>query len=396
MKILLTCHFPLQGSGSGIYTLNLAHALVKLGHKACIIMPENQILPDLDKKGVLLRPVYFNGICEDALDFNFPCFTTHPHSSNTFDNLSPEQLSQYENAFTSKIAHVMDEFMPNIAHSGHIWLISYYLTKFDIPLVLTCHGTDLIGYKNLQKFRPEAEAAIARAYACITISNENEKIVKELFPAHDNKCKMILNGYNPDIFYPGDTSVREVLDIFGITGYYSKIISFVGKFTSFKGIDILLNAAVDFERDDTAIILAGDGEIFNEMKELARKNCLHHVYFVHNQQQKVLRKLYGAASVSLLTSRVESFGLVIIEAMACGAPVVASDDGGAVDILNEDVGVLFRSEDPKDLAEKVNYVMDNVDKYDRDAIAKYALDNFSHSLSIKKVYKLYEDAIAAY
>ena len=193
MKILLTCHFPLQGSGSGIYTLNLAHALIKQGHEVCVIMPENEILPNEDEKGVVLRPVYFNGICDGALDFNFPCFTTHPRSTTTFNDLNDLQMSQYENAFTDKIAQVIDKFHPDLAHGGHIWLISYYLTKFDIPLVLTAHGTDLIGFRESVKFRPQANMAMEKAYACITISNENERLVKELFPDYAEKCKLILN-----------------------------------------------------------------------------------------------------------------------------------------------------------------------------------------------------------
>jgi len=85
MRVLLINHFPLEGSGSGTYTRNVAIHLAKLGHEVCIIFPENsehfRKLTDIK-----LHPVFF---CENAtgysgLSFNFPCFTTHPRSTFTF------------------------------------------------------------------------------------------------------------------------------------------------------------------------------------------------------------------------------------------------------------------------------------------------------------------------
>lgn len=84
MRILLMNHFPLQGSGSGVYTINIAHALVRKGHEVCIIMPENEELAELETGGVRLHPVYFDSCVDEALDFDFPCFTTHPRSVTTF------------------------------------------------------------------------------------------------------------------------------------------------------------------------------------------------------------------------------------------------------------------------------------------------------------------------
>ncbi|PWL79093.1 MAG: hypothetical protein DBY20_04240 [Coriobacteriia bacterium] len=88
MRILLMNHFPLQGSGSGVYTINIARALVRKGHEVCIIMPENEELAELEIDGVRLHPVYFNSCVDDALGFDFPCFTTHPAASRPSMNLT--------------------------------------------------------------------------------------------------------------------------------------------------------------------------------------------------------------------------------------------------------------------------------------------------------------------
>ena len=55
MRVLLMNHFPLQGSGSGVYTVNIARALVRKGHEVCIIMPENEVLAELDVDGIRRR-----------------------------------------------------------------------------------------------------------------------------------------------------------------------------------------------------------------------------------------------------------------------------------------------------------------------------------------------------
>lgn len=405
MRILLTCHFPLTGSGSGVYTLNVAHALAKCGHEVRIVMPENRQPEHYENFGV--HPVYFDGCTAEALPFNFPCFTTHPRSVQTFYDLSDEELSAYEGAFRAALEEEIETFAPDVIHCGHAWLIPHYAIDYKIPVVITVHGTDLIGYERSDRFHDEVAHAMQECASVITISQENDQLVRRLFPDQVEKCSLILNGYNSDVFYPevaqdASTDVssalaalrREVLDQFGIEGDFAYIVSFAGKFAHFKGIDILLRGAQKYQRDDTITILAGDGELFDEMTSLADELGLRNVAFVHNQPHAALRKLYSAADVSLLTSRKEPFGLVIIEAMACGAPVIGSDDGGAVDIVTPEVGMLFQSENPDDLAEKVTAVLDGKATFDRARVAAYAKERFSQDESIGHLIDRYERAIA--
>lgn len=404
------CHFPLTGSGSGVYTLNVAHALAKAGHEVRIIVPENQPPEDYDAFDV--HPVYFtssdgihpeiaqdaNGV--DVLEFNFPCFTTHPRSVQTFYDLTDEQLSSYEDAFRAALEYEIGEFKPDVIHCGHAWLQPAYAADYGIPVIVTVHGTDLIGYERIEAeggkaaevFGKAAKKALEEASAIITISKENDQLVRRLFPDEADKCHLILNGYNSDVFYPEKTTISDALAQFDIAGDFDRLISFAGKFAHFKGIDVLLRGAKDFMREDTALVLAGDGELFDEMTALAKDLGLENVFFVHNQPHEKLRKLYSAADLSLLTSRKEPFGLVIIEAMACGAPVVGSDDGGAVDIITPDVGLLFESENPEDLAAKVNMVLNGEASFERDVVARYAKANFSQDESIGQLVNIYENA----
>ena len=80
MKVLLINHFPLEGSGSGTYTKNIALHLRKRGHEVCVIFPENR--PVLMLPGIRMFPVMFSAgkASWSSLPFNFPCFTTHPRA----------------------------------------------------------------------------------------------------------------------------------------------------------------------------------------------------------------------------------------------------------------------------------------------------------------------------
>ena len=392
MRILMMNHFPLTGSGSGVYTMNVARALTRKGHEVCVIMPENEKLDSLDDSGIKLHPVYFNGCTDDALAFNFPCFTTHPRSVQTFYDLSDAELDEYERAFRNALEDELERFSPDIIHCGHIWLQASYAADYGVPLVITAHGTDLIGYRESARFRASAQKAYDAAYRIVVISSGNADIVNEIFP-NSEKCLLIRNGFDPSIIFPEDISVREELDSFGIERDYSTIVSFAGKFAHFKGIDILLRAAKIYDREGVVTIVAGDGELFGEMTKLKEELGLDNVYFVHNLTHDKLRKLFSSASVSLLPSRNEPFGLVAIEALACGTPVIASNQGGPLDIITPEVGLFFESEDHEDLAAKVRSVLDGAVNFDAKVVAAYALGKYSQDTSIDALIEVYEQAI---
>ena len=96
MKVLLVNHFPLQGSGSGVYVANIAKNLVKKGHSVCIITPENTS-NIVDLKNIKLHPVFFKykEEIEGQQDFNFPCFDPHPRSSLLFNDMDEDKYNYY-------------------------------------------------------------------------------------------------------------------------------------------------------------------------------------------------------------------------------------------------------------------------------------------------------------
>lgn len=387
-------HFPLTGSGSGVYTKNIADSLIKKGHEVCIIMPENT-KTSLLENNIKIHPVYFKGgnNIEGELPFNFPCFTTHPRSTQTFYDLTEEELALYIHAFKSALEEEIENFKPDVIHAGHIWILPSIAANYDIPLIITAHGTDLIGYNETEQFRPWANHAVENAENIITISKENSDLVKQCFPYAEDKTILIPNGYNSDVFYPEEVDKDEFLKQFEIDKHYDKVISFAGKFTSFKGIDLLLKAAKIYEDDNTLTILAGDGELFEEMNNLAEELNLKDTIFIKNRPHETLRKLYSIADISLIPSRNEAFGLVVIEAMACGTPVIGTNSGGIPDIITEETGMLFEPENYEELAEKVKQIINKETTFNKEAIAEYTKETYSQDKFIGQLIDIYEKSV---
>lgn len=403
MKILMINHFPLAGSGSGTYTKNLAVHLKQLGHEVCIIFPENTT--DYNQiDGIKLHPVFFknNQEIENALPFNFPCFTSHPRSTTTFSDLNQTQLNQYIDAFKKAIKEEIDTFKPDIIHGQHVWILSSLTSEYDIPLVLTAHGTDLMGYEKWPQFREYADKAIEKCKYVISISKDNCYLLKQIFPNAEDKIVMMRNGYDPNVFYPTDIDKDELLEKYHLDKKdydNKKIITFVGKLANFKGVDILLNAIKEYEdKQDSITLIIGDGDEKEFLHQLAKDLNLKSVYFLGNVDHNELRKFYNLADVSVVPSRREPFGLVAIEAMACGTPVIATNQGGLPDFVNNNVGALVNPEDATDLAKAIIEVLNRYDDIDEKTkwhkdIASNARDNYAQDKIILELYDLYQKSL---
>lgn len=404
MKVLFINHFPLTGSGSGVYTANLAKSLIRKGHEVAIIFPENRENYE-QYEGIKLYPVFFknNEIIRgvNQINMNFPCFTTHPRSTFNFRDMTIEEKQKYEEVFFDKINEVINQFKPDVVHAQHIWTLAGIAAecckRSNIPMIVTCHGTDLMGISDEEKRKENwgtnwAEKATEYAKAIVTISKDSNELAEKILPEARGKTIWIRNGVDSHVFSM-DTNInkKNVLKTIGIEKTYDKIVSFVGKLTEFKGVDVLLKAASKYEKDNILTLIVGDGELRTELENQSKKLKLKNVKFLGNQPQSKLKEIYNIANCSCVPSRREPFGLVAAEAMLCGTPVVATNEGGLPDFVTPDVGILVDVEDENKLAEAVMMILNGDIVFNREKISEKIRNNYSQDILIDEFIKLYKE-----
>ena len=179
-------------------------------------------------------------------------------------------------------------------------------------------------------------------------------------------------------------------------------ILYVGFINQNKGIDVLLKAMCRLRkhRPDLSLVLVGGSFYRNshrqreEVVELAGKlELTDHVTFVGPKKPKEVARYMQQSSLLVLPSRRESFGAVLVEALACGTPVVATRCGGPQDIVTDQVGVLVSPEDVDALARGIEHVLGNRSAYNADKLRNYALQRFSWGRVANDTVDVYREAL---
>jgi len=243
--------------------------------------------------------------------------------------------------------------------------------KAKIPLVAFCHGTALKMFNLEKKGDPEYPMRFKSmmeelkvfedVQAVVTISEDNKNMFLSHFPSFKEENIFVsLNGYNPLIFYKYPDTLQEGLKQFTTKPYegsgraketipgdnYQKMVLFVGKFADWKRLDMVLKTAKLYEAKypDICTVIAGTGGP-NDIKyyqDMAYEEVgLEHTYFVGAQMQPDLARLASIANIGVFPSKSEPFGMVFIECMACGTPVIGANSGGPRDFVSEAVGCLI-------------------------------------------------------
>ena len=386
MKLLLVNHFPLEGSGSGIYTKNIAAKMKDRDYNVKVLVVDNN--KNNEK---------YNFPVTTILHPQFPCFTTHPKSNKTFYDFSREEMNEYFNDFKKTIESEIESFKPDLIHSQHLWIAPFAVSLTNVPYIVTAHGTDIKGFKKDKRYHHAALKGAQNAEKIVAISKKVRDQIKKYYKIEDDKIKLIWNGFDENLFFPREIDLKNLsTELFEDKNTLKgdTIISFVGKLTHFKGVDLLLEAGKIYENelDDVITLISGDGELREELKYKAKKLNLKNFHFLGNQPQETLAKINSVSTLAVVPSRDEPFGLVALEAMACGTPVIASKTGGLVDFVNNEVGRLFPEGDVQSLAQSIISSIKENDKEKKGEFAKkYAHQNFSWNNVADELENLYKE-----
>jgi len=197
------------------------------------------------------------------------------------------------------------------------------------------------------------------ADAIITASNATHREA-QVAGAEEKKLYLIPNGVDTKRFNPsldGNAirerySIKDKFIVFTIRHHVPK-----------NGIEYLIKSIplVIKEINNVIFVIGGNGPLHRYYKSLARKlGVSKNVIFTGSIPQKKLPYYYAACDVFVIPSVIEAFGLVTIEAMACGKPVIGSRVGGICDIIEDGVnGYLVKPKNPREIAEKIILLLEN-------------------------------------
>jgi glycogen(starch) synthase len=248
---------------------------------------------------------------------------------------------------------------PDVLHA-HDWLVAYAAAALkdlgDLPLVATIHATEhgrhagrLFG--PTQRFIHAVERWLtAEADRVITCSSYMRRELTTLFDIPPSKLNMIPNQVDASAF-----EWREHEAIRGNLWPADRpLVLFAGRLQYEKGVQTILQAVPLIERGapGTGVLITGRGTYQHDLESLAAHLSLDgRVRFEGFVDEDRLRRLYAAADVVVVPSLYEPFGLVALESMASGTPVVAANTGGLREIVEHGVtGLRFVPGDPGSLA----------------------------------------------
>ena len=279
----------------------------------------------------------------------------------------------------------------DMIHAHFTWSAGYVgaklKEKYDVPFVVTAHGYDIyeLPFKD-KEWRTNIEYVLNAADAIITVSESNSKYIKKL--GVDTPVHIVPNGYRRDLFYQMDMErSRNKLNL----PHDKKIILTVGNLVDVKGHKYLIEAMghITKHRSDVMCVIVGSGKLETQLrKKITDMNLEDHVRLIGSKPHNEIPVWMNACDVFVLPSLNESFGVVIVEAMACGKPVVASAVGGITEIItNNSLGVLCKPEDIRALTDALEQAFDK--DWNRDVIRTYA-ERYSLEEIGKEIIRIYK------
>ncbi len=293
---------------------------------------------------------------------------------------APLTIRLYENKVERILKKILKTRKIDVLHAHSFYpsgIAAYDLgKKYGIPVVLTEHSTtfikDWLGLKGVYDYvKPTFDGVDASV--CVT-----EYFADLIYKKHqlDKKPMMIGNVLNP-VFQYVPKPKNEVFTFMMIARLYER-----------KRVHHIISAVAELKEQGLPVCvhIAGDGPMRAQLEQQAKElNVQENLVFHGHISRERVNELLRQSNALVHASVAETFGVVYIEAMATGRPVVAVANGGSLELIDDTNGFLVEPDNPHALAEAMKKMMVEYDRFDGDAISKAAISAFSEE-SIGKAY----------
>jgi D-inositol-3-phosphate glycosyltransferase len=342
-----------ETGGMNVYVLELSRELARLGYEVDIFTRRDGELPRVEEIGPNLRLVHISAGPAEPIDKE-AIMHFLPEFAEDMRRFIAEQGVKY-----------------GVIHS-HYWQSGWVGTllgrELDIPHVVMFHTLGEVKNRariseQEPKVRIRHERTITRRASAIVTASEHEcGLLERYYNADPARMHTIPCGVDLELFQPMErATARRMLNL----DAHAPVLLWVGRLEKLKGVDILINAVAQLDDRNFTLLIVGGDEYAAELKaELCRQaeaaGLAANVRFDGAVAHGDLPLYYSAADVCVVPSYYESFGLVAVEAMACGTPVVASRVGGLISTVTDGVnGYLIPWRCPEPFAEKLEVLLNN-------------------------------------
>ncbi|HEV3330988.1 MAG TPA: glycosyltransferase [Bryobacteraceae bacterium] len=327
---------------------------------------------------------------DDGVEVFHPRFLVGPgNSTHQIESLL------YRAAIRKSVARLWRDFQFDLIHAHFTYpdgVVATHLgRRYGVPVVITEQNPWGPWMDQYAGIRRRAVWAARQSARQIAISAAVRRTI-ENHTGHLPQITIIPDGVDGSVFTVPENGTERL----------KEQILFVGAIRPVKGVDILLRALriLAHKGRSTNLVLIGEAyygayrqEEIRLRKLTSELNLEDRVRFAGKQPFPELVRQMQRSAALVLPSRAESLGMVLVEALACGTPVVATRCGGPEDIVTNQVGMLVAPEDPEALAKGIEHVLDHQADYDPARLRAHALANFGLESVGRRLADVYHEAV---
>ncbi len=361
---------------NGIFEFDQAKALSEFGHKIVYLGIDLRSIRRWRKWGIKVSKYKQM----DVIQLNLPLGNIPENIFNKFG----------KKGFEKVCSMVLGKYgRPDIVHI-HFWNIAAIsvdlFNKELLPFVITEHSSQLNDINLNRNFCKYITGIYSGAKQIITVSNALRRMI---YSNLNITTKVVPNIVDLEVFNYKKKVLENINNNFVFVS--------TGNLKGIKGFDILIRAFknVAFRFDNCKLIIIGDGDKKNELIKLTNQQGLvNRVEFKGLLNRKQIAEIYNESNAFVLPSRSETFGVAYIEAMAAGLPVIATRCGGPEDFVNSDVGMLVRKNDVSELADAMENMILDRNKFNSQFISDYVCKKYSSKSVANQITNIYLDVLS--
>jgi glycosyltransferase involved in cell wall biosynthesis len=318
-------------------------------------------------------------------------YTGNLHRGTLLSPLSALAFPGFLLAFGRAVGAAVRRFEPDVIHA-HWWVPGgWFVRRWGVPYIITCHGSDVRLLERAELVRKAAGGVFRKAARITAVSQFLARDIARLLPRLPADV----------LVTPMPVDVAGLLSASSIPKADPPRILYAGNLVRSKGVDVLLRAVALLNRRAVPcqLKILGEGPMQSELEALARElGIAPLVTWAPFVPQSQMGAEYGASLVTVLPSRgqAEGLGLTMVEALLAGSSVVGTPAGGIPEVVqHERTGLIARDGDPADLATQLERLL--TDAALRERLARegkqYVLDRYSPETAVRRFLEIY-DAVA--